>query len=308
MSAGCRLQTHDDIGLLWIGPIEPTKTHRVCYGVQGFEHPVLFHVGKRGANLVQSLARSTSISIVIDLLVTWGNAFIPLMDLFFPPGTILNICSYALSHMLQLCEPPHYLSLRCQVMIPCPAIRPPHLLSDLHLLHQQQYPHLLALGLLRVMRTENVPTHWNCCLLKALEIQLESQHETCHCQSLTVMILSCWSLMHSLTWNWSLRKMSWNWTFVNVKTEKEISSDYIRLEKELHMLLENEMCACYWRMSHACYWRMRCTLASGRTITRTNLSCLYTNSGYICHGQQPCWLNCLRFICCTMGILNNLFT
>ena len=44
--------------------------------------------------------------------------------------------------------------------------------------------------------------------------------------------------MHSLSQNWSLTKMSWNWNFVNVNTE-EISSDYVRLENEMCMLLEN---------------------------------------------------------------------
>ena len=88
------------------------------------------------------------------------------------------------------------------------------------------------------MWSESILTHWNCCLLKALEIQhgiqLESQCET-HCQSLIVMSPSCWSLMHSLTWNWSLRKMSWIWNFVNVNAEMEISSDYVRLENETCM-------------------------------------------------------------------------
>ena len=32
-----------------------------------------------------------------------------------------------------------------------------------------------------------------------------------------------------------------------------------------------------------------------KDLTSTHLSCLYTNCGYICHGHQPCWLNCLLF-------------
>ena len=40
--------------------------------------------------------------------------------------------------------------------------------------------------------------------------------------------------------------MSWIWNFVNVKTENEISSDYVRLENEMHMVLENETHMSYW--------------------------------------------------------------
>ena len=81
--------------------------------------------------------------------------------------------------------------------------------------------------------------------MKALEtqhgLQLENQHEIL-CQNPIPMFLSCWSLRHSPSLNWSLTKMSWNWNFVNVDTEKEISSDYVRLENKMHVLLENEMC------------------------------------------------------------------
>ena len=72
-------------------PIESTKTQRVYYSVQGFEHPALFHVGKMGTDLVQSLARPSTIGVIIDPLVTLGNAFFPLADLFIPPVTILDI-------------------------------------------------------------------------------------------------------------------------------------------------------------------------------------------------------------------------
>ena len=61
------------------------------YSVQGFEHPALFHVGKRGADLVWSLARPSTISVIVDPLVMLGNTFLPLMEFFILPVTILDI-------------------------------------------------------------------------------------------------------------------------------------------------------------------------------------------------------------------------
>ena len=171
------------------------------------------------------------------------------------PGRLAHPASYhiechscMLSHVQWLCELPHYLRLRCQVMIPCLVIKPPHLPSDLHLLHPQWYlHHLPAVRLHQVMWSGSILTHWNCCLLEAPEIQhgiqheiqcktqLESQHET-WCQRPIVMSLNCWNLTHSMTWNWSQRKMSWIWNFVNDATETETWSDYASQENEMHMI------------------------------------------------------------------------
>ena len=122
------------------------------------------------------------------------------------------------------------------------------------------------------MQSGSILNPWNHCLLKALEIQRgilqENQHET-HYWSLIVMSPSCWNLMDSLTWNWSLRKMSWIGNFGNDNLEMEISSDCVKLE--------NKTCACNRRVRHA--------RTTGGTIIGTNFSCLYANCRYICHAD-----------------------
>ena len=85
------LQSHNDIGLLQICLIISAEPKRVHYGVQGFEHPTLLHVGKWRPYLVWSLAGSTSICVVVYLLIMPGYGFIPLVDLFISPGSELDI-------------------------------------------------------------------------------------------------------------------------------------------------------------------------------------------------------------------------
>ena len=157
-------------------------------------------------------------------------------------------------------------------------------MGDLHLLHPQWYlHHLPALRLHQVMWSKSILTHWNHCLLKVLEIQcriqcesqLESQHETC-CQSLIVMSLSCWnSMMHSLTWNQSLRKMSWIWNFVN--------DDARRWRSGLTMS--------DGRTKHAWDRRMRCTWAACRDHHWHQLQLpLHQSCRHIGHRHQRMWV------------------
>ena len=123
------------------------------------------------------------------------------------------------------------LGLRCQVMIWCLVIKPPCLPSDLHLLlHLQWYlHHCPAIRLHQVMWSKSILTHQNFCLLKALGIQHEMQHE-----SQITMILNYWNLTCSLTWNWSQRKMNCIWNFVN-DVETETGSDYASRENRMHV-------------------------------------------------------------------------
>ena len=58
---------------------------------QGFENPVLFHVRYGRIDFVWSLARFSTISIFINPLITLGDTFLPLADLFVSPVTILDI-------------------------------------------------------------------------------------------------------------------------------------------------------------------------------------------------------------------------
>ena len=60
-----------------------------------------------------------------------------------------------------------------------------------------------------------------------------------------MMSLKYWLLTHSLTWNWSQRKMNWIVNFVNDAVETKTRSDYAGLENVMHM-----MCMGYWQGHH----------------------------------------------------------
>ena len=89
--------------MLWIGAIKLAKTQWVSYGIQGFENPMPFHVSYGRTDFVWSLARFSAIGIIINPLITLGDAFLPLVDLFISPVTILDVAlACAASRMMAL--------------------------------------------------------------------------------------------------------------------------------------------------------------------------------------------------------------
>ena len=80
------------------------------------------------------------------------------------------------------------------------------------------------------MQNKNVLIHENCYLLKVLGIWHKIQ-----CRNLIAMILNYWSLLHSLTWNWSQRKMNWIVNFVNDAVETKTRSNYTSSENVMHV-------------------------------------------------------------------------
>ena len=197
-SAGHRLWSRNDIGLLQICPIKSAEPQGIGYGVQGFEHPALLHVGKRRPYLVWSLAGSTSICVVVYLLIVPGYGFIPLVDLFISPGSELDIAFACFLHTAALrASSLSELEMSSNDTVPCDMASSSS--EGLCPLHLQQHSHHLALGLLQVMQSESVLSYWSHYLLKVLETLLGSQCHTHH-WSLIPRKTSCWNQMLFLTW------------------------------------------------------------------------------------------------------------